>query len=88
MCFSEEELSEASSGLGLTRVSSESAYDFERAQLPPEEWPPTPVFEEWALGLHMVDCTRLQAPLELRWLVYRKVGSGNDERTEPPTLSS
>jgi SAM-dependent methyltransferase len=54
-------------------VSDESVHDFERDHLTPDQWPPTGWFEDWAHGLDLFDLPRGKAPLDLRWLVYRKV---------------
>lgn len=72
MCFTPQELSEATVALPLDLVSNDSAYDFERTHLPASQWPPTPVFEEWALGRHLIAGTRAQIPIDLRWLVYER----------------
>ncbi len=67
-----DELDRATAGLPLVLLANESAHDYERAHLAEEEWPPTPVFAEWALGQHMYALEREQCPIELRWLLFRK----------------
>jgi hypothetical protein len=42
--------------------------------LPKGAWPPTGWFAGWASGLDVFDVPRDESPIELRWLVYRKVG--------------
>jgi len=72
MFFTREEIAEAMTGLPFTLVSDESGFDYEKAHLPAEAWPPTAVFGEWALGQHMLALAREQCPLEFRWLVFEK----------------
>lgn len=75
-CFTDAKVQGAAGGLGLVRVSTQSAYEFERKNLPADRWPPSPVFEEWSTGRHAVVSSRGQAPLELRWMLYRKAPAG------------
>lgn len=70
--FSREELERARSGLPLTLRSSDDAYEFERAHLPEHEFPPTPVFAEWARGEHMFALDADQRAVELCWLVFQR----------------
>ncbi len=70
--FTYPELAEAASGLPLERVSDESVYDYEKANLPAEKWPPTSWYANWVSGLDVFDVPREECPIELRWLVYRK----------------
>ncbi|OBI98780.1 methyltransferase type 12 [Mycobacterium alsense] len=74
MIFTREEVTGAAAGLPLAMVADDSAYDYEKAHLPPGAWPPTGWFEGWASGLDVFDVTREESPIELRWLVYRKAG--------------
>ncbi|WP_276034103.1 class I SAM-dependent methyltransferase [Mycobacterium alsense] len=74
MIFTREEVTGAAAGLPLAPVADDSAYDYEKAHLPPGAWPPTGWFEGWASGLDVFDVTREESPIELRWLVYRKAG--------------
>lgn len=76
MFFTREEIARATDALPLSILSDESAYDYEQAHLPEDAWPPTPVFAEWALGQHMLALGREQCPIELRWLVFERVGAG------------
>ena len=73
MFFTPAQLREASAGLALERLSDDSALEYEKAHLSPNAWPPTPVFEEWASARHMLALPREQSPIELRWVVYRRV---------------
>ena len=70
--FTASEIAQTLVGLPLEIVKDDSAFDFERAHLPEAAWPPTPAYEEWALGQHMYALEREQCPIELRWLVLRK----------------
>jgi SAM-dependent methyltransferase len=53
-------------------VSDESAFEFEKAHTPPAAWPPTTWFESWSQGSNIFDVPPGKAPVELRWLVYRR----------------
>lgn len=53
-------------------VSDESAYDFEKAHTAASAWPPTTWFESWSQGSNIFDVPVGKAPVELRWLVYRR----------------
>jgi SAM-dependent methyltransferase len=70
--FTRHELEEAASGLPFARVSDESTYDFELEHLPKEAWPPTGWFSEWARGQDLFDLPADRAPMDLRWLVYKR----------------
>lgn len=70
--FTRPELAKATRGLGLTQVSDDSVHDFERANQPSEGWPPTSWFESWSQGLNCYRMQRGNAPMQLRWLHYRK----------------
>ncbi|MEI6113214.1 MAG: class I SAM-dependent methyltransferase, partial [Burkholderiales bacterium] len=71
--FTRLEFAAAAEGLSLDLESDESACDFEKANLPPDAWPPTNWYESWANGQDVFDLEREMSPVELRWLVYRKV---------------
>jgi hypothetical protein len=70
--FTRRELQEALAGEPLQLVSDESVHAYEKANLPPEEWPPTGWFETWTGGQDLFDLPAGKPPMELRWLVYRK----------------
>ncbi|MCV7165387.1 class I SAM-dependent methyltransferase [Mycobacterium stomatepiae] len=72
--FTRDEVSDAADGLSLELISDESAYEYEKAHLPEGAWPPTAWFDGWASGQDVFDVEREDSPIELRWLVYRKVG--------------
>lgn len=74
MIFTRDEVTAAAAGLPLELVADDSAYEYEKAQLPSEAWPPTGWFEGWASGLDVFDVERADSPIELRWLVFQKTG--------------
>jgi SAM-dependent methyltransferase len=67
-----QELEARTRGLGLTLLSEESAAAYEQAHLPADAWPPNPWFENWARGRNVFDARFGPAPIELRWLVFRR----------------
>jgi SAM-dependent methyltransferase len=71
--FTRPEFAVATAGLPLHLESDESAHDFEKANLQAKAWPPTSWFAAWARGQNMFDLDSEMSPIELRWLVYRKV---------------
>ncbi|CAM3159072.1 bifunctional 2-polyprenyl-6-hydroxyphenol methylase/3-demethylubiquinol 3-O-methyltransferase UbiG [Mycobacterium colombiense] len=74
MIFTRDEVAAAAAGLPLEPIADDSAYEYEKAQLPPDSWPPTGWFEGWAGGLDVFDVQRDDSPIELRWLVFEKAG--------------
>lgn len=74
MIFTRAEVAAAAAGLPLEPIPDDSAYEYEKAQLPPDSWPPTGWFEGWAGGLDVFDVQRDDSPIELRWLVFEKAG--------------
>lgn len=70
--FTSSEIEAAVAGLPLALTSDVSCCEYEQAHLPPEHWPPTSWFEGWARGLDIFDVPAGEAPVELRWLVYRR----------------
>jgi SAM-dependent methyltransferase len=73
MIFTRDELAAAASQLTFELVSDDSAYEYEKSHLPDDAWPPTAWFEGWAHGLDVFDVELHESPIELRWLVYRRV---------------
>jgi SAM-dependent methyltransferase len=71
--FTKTEIARAMQGLPFELVSDESTHDFEAEHQPAEGWPPTGWFVEWSRGLDLFDLPGGRAPIELRWLVYRKL---------------
>lgn len=74
MMFTYAEVNSAMVGLPLELISDESVCEYERDHLPSHAWPPTPWFENWANGLDVFALSRESSPIELRWLVWRKIG--------------
>lgn len=71
--FTRDELATAAAGLPLDLISDESVYDYEKANLPDEAWPPTTWYERWTSGQDVFDVDRREdSPMDMRWLVYRK----------------
>lgn len=72
MMFTARELESVVEGLGLELVDDVSYVDYERDHLP-ESWPPTDYFENYAYGVDLFDLPAGRAPVDLRWLTYRRV---------------
>jgi SAM-dependent methyltransferase len=70
--FTRDDLKEASAELGLSLMSEESVFEYERKHLPAADWPPTGWFEEWTRGLDLFRISIGKAPIDMRWVVYRK----------------
>lgn len=70
--FTREDLAEALADLPWEPVSDEAVLAYERAHLPPTAWPPTTWFESWAGGRDAFGLPRGEAPIELRWLAFRR----------------
>lgn len=73
--FTAAEIASAATGLPLIILSDDSVYDYEKAHLAPEAWPPTSWYEEWVSGQDVFDVPREESPIDMRWLVYGKIGS-------------
>lgn len=65
-------LNELTLQVGLQLVSDHSCVEYEKAHLPPGAWPPTPWYVNWASGHNLFALGAGRAPLELRWLEYRR----------------
>jgi SAM-dependent methyltransferase len=74
-CFyTASELDFITSELPFEKIADESALEYEREHLPPQDWPPTPWFEDWANGRNVFETNPgTSAPIELRWLVFRRL---------------
>jgi hypothetical protein len=70
--FSRKDLSFLVDELPFELVSDESTHDFEKAHTEPQAWPPTTWFESWSQGSNVFDVPLGKAPIELRWLLYRR----------------
>jgi SAM-dependent methyltransferase len=73
--FTDDEINTAAADLPLIMLTDDSVYDYEKAHLPSQLWPPTSWYEDWVSGLDVFDVTREQSPIEMRWRVYGKIGS-------------
>ena len=72
--FTRSELADAAASLPLDLIADDSVYDYEKSHLPAEAWPPTSWYANWVSGLDVFDVAREECPIEMRWLVYRKIG--------------
>ena len=72
--FTRSELADAAASLPLDLIADDSVYDYEKSHLPAEAWPPTSWYANWVSGLDVFDVAREESPIEMRWLVYRKIG--------------
>jgi 2-polyprenyl-3-methyl-5-hydroxy-6-metoxy-1,4-benzoquinol methylase len=70
--FTRAELKAIVDELPFDRMSDESVHDYEKEHLPAEGWPPTSWFVAWAQGTDTFDVPVGKAPIDLRWLVYRR----------------
>ena len=70
--FTREELGRALTGLPFELLSDEAALAYEKDHLPPHAWPPTSWYVSWADGRDVFDVASGEAPIELRWLCYRR----------------
>ena len=73
--FSRDEICAAAAGLPLELVADDAVYDYEKAHLPDDAWPPTGWYVDWVKGLNPFVVEDGDGPVEMRWLVYRKAGS-------------
>ena len=81
MIFTDDEVAGAAAGLPLQLEASDSAYEYEKANLPAQAWPPTSWYANWARGLDVFNVPAERSPIELRWMVYRNgAHCGGDER--------
>ena len=70
--FTRNEFASITEALPLDRIADESALEYEKSRLPADAWPPTGWFLEWAQGLDLFALPEGKAPVELRWLTYRR----------------
>lgn len=71
--FTRGDITTAMQGLPFDLVSDESTHDYEQEHQPKEGWPPTGWFVDWSRGQDLYDVPPGRAPMELRWLVYRRL---------------
>jgi len=74
--FTRDELAAAAGLLPLALVGDESVYEYERTHLPDGAWPPTSWYAGWVSGRDVFDVDRETCPIDMRWLVYQKAGTG------------
>lgn len=72
--FTRGEFAAAAAGLPLHLVADDSVYDYERTHQAPESWPPTSWYCRWVNGQDVFEGSEEDSPIEMRWLVYRKLG--------------
>lgn len=71
--FTRRDLEQACEGLPFERQADEACAAYEREHLPEGQYPSTGWYEGWCAGQDLFDLPAERAPLELRWLVYRKM---------------
>lgn len=71
--FTRPELSAAVAGLPFQLISDDCVYEYEQSNLPDGAWPPTSWYEGWISGTDVFGLAHGECPIELRWLVYRKI---------------
>jgi SAM-dependent methyltransferase len=71
--FTPAEIAEALVGLPLQLIDDVSYVKYE-CEHAPESWPPTDYFEAYCAGQDLFDLPAGRAPMEMRWLTYRKHG--------------
>ena len=74
--FTRDELATAAGVLPLALVGDDSVYEYEKTHLPEGAWPPTSWYADWVSGRDVFDVERESCPIEMRWLVYQKAGTG------------
>jgi precorrin-6B methylase 2 len=72
--FRRDEMEAAAAELPLELVADDGVYDYEKAHLPHGAWPPTGWYENWVSGLEPFVVDGETSPVEMRWLVYQKIG--------------
>ena len=71
VAFTPGELAEATQGLSLQLVEDIPFVEYESTQAP-DVWPPTDYFAAYCDAQDLFDLPAGEAPLSLRWLVYKK----------------
>ncbi|MGA9382140.1 MAG: class I SAM-dependent methyltransferase, partial [Phormidium sp.] len=66
-----KELQTAMEDLPLELISDESVIEYEQKHLPPEAWPPTTWFVNWAMGRDLFPISK-NPPMELRWILLKR----------------
>jgi SAM-dependent methyltransferase len=70
--YTYDDLREATRDLPLHLESDEAAVEYEQHHTPEAAWPPTAWYEGWASGHDLFGNYGVVAPMNLRWLVYRR----------------
>jgi SAM-dependent methyltransferase len=70
--FTRSELTTAMDRLPLQFIEEESVYDYEKAHLPSDGWPPTGWFQNWSTGRDVFPLQE-QPPISLRWVLCRRL---------------
>lgn len=73
MAITSEELKSAAAGLTLELEADDCVFDYEKANLPDGAWPPTSWYAGWVSGQDVFGMPRETSPMDMRWLVYRKI---------------
>ncbi len=71
--FTTKDLARATDGLRFELVSDDSVLDFEQGHLPEGDWPPIWWYPGWVSGQDIYDLPQGKCPIEMRWLVYRRM---------------
>lgn len=71
--FTRRDLEQAVEGFPFERQADDAAAAYEREHLPAGLYPSTGWYEGWSAGLDLFDLPAERSPVELRWLVYRKM---------------
>jgi hypothetical protein len=74
--FTRDELARAAGLLPLALVGDDSVFEYEKTHLPDGAWPPTSWYADWVSGHDVFDVQGETSPIEMRWLVHQKAGSG------------
>ncbi|HIK33816.1 MAG TPA: class I SAM-dependent methyltransferase [Oscillatoriales cyanobacterium M59_W2019_021] len=70
--FTRAELSDAMDRLPLQFIEETSVYDYEKAHLPADGWPPTGWFQTWSTGRDVFPLQE-DPPIRLQWVLCRRV---------------
>lgn len=71
--FTRTELTAAALGLPLEPAADDCVFDYERDHLPEGAWPPTSWYAGWVSGRDIFGLERDECPVDMRWVVYRRV---------------
>lgn len=71
--FTHSELAAASTGLPLELDADDCVLDYEKSHLPEGAWPPMNWYYGWITGHDVFGLPAETSPIDLRWLVYRKI---------------